>query len=229
MTVMVWLTWHSFTTAVRLGHMALVRYLTDMDPNHFLTFTWRRLKEEWGVILSKVNLKKRPNRTMSRFYPPVILCFTKVWSRILFLCHPNAWSLMFGQATQQPRCVSAVSLSLWVLMWVWEAAGPTWTLCTTQLTLTSQNWSESCSKPQNPEVHIHKCSHAYTLSILKLFFFSPTNVFDCCLHSVELHLQWLPLRYSSPHCCVQSLSGCCQMSAGAWSQPHCQGKTSYPH
>lgn len=82
---------------------------------------------------------------------------------------------MFWQATQRPRCVSAVSLSLWVRTWVWEVAGPTWMLCIMQLTLTSPNWSESYSKLQSPEVHTHThtCTHACTLLISKLLFYPP--------------------------------------------------------
>ena len=69
------------------------------------------------------------------------------------------------QATRRRRCASAVSWSLWAPTWVWGAAGPTWTLCTTPLTSTSRSWSESCWRPLNPEVHTPSAPHSVFIII----------------------------------------------------------------
>lgn len=163
----------------------------------------------------------------------------------LFHCS-KAWSLLCVQVTRQLLYVSAVSWYPLAQTWVLGAAGPTWTPCIMPLTLTSRNWSESCWKLLNPEVHTHNQWHTrqnvnkdYHLlafkAHLKTRFYCVTFIIFVlnkwpfpppflCLYSVELHLQWFQLRYSSPHCRLQSVSRCSQMSARARSQPHCPGK-----
>lgn len=97
-----------------------------------------------------INRKSQePTRSLSSVFRQFIRTLIQ-----LYHCS-KAWSLLCVQVTRQLLYVSAVSWYPSAQTWVLGAAGPTWTPCTMPLTLTSQNWSESCWKLLNPEVHTH--------------------------------------------------------------------------